>query len=191
MNATAISIALGLALLGTGAPAVAQPKLDTNETVFQSGSWFVVRATRARSDSVSCTGFYKSYRSIQLSQDMLLVKVSGGIEQIAIGFNGKLLPPRQPMAMENQLGAVVLAGPQFEQLQRSRTLRLEAVTGKGRANFDLKLQGLSDALANMAAGCPVPSTGQAAAAGTDCSLPLLARMRANGITEAQITASCR
>jgi hypothetical protein len=194
MKRLTFSVAAALCGLWTAPCALAQPKLSTNEPVYQSGNWFVVRTTKERSDVVACTGFYKSYRGIQLTQDTLIVKVTDDMQSVAIGFGDKMRAPRPPEDIEKEMRAVVFKGASFDQLRRAKRLKLEVLTTKGSSLHDLKLQGLNGALENIAAGCPEPDQPlrkKAQGAAESCSAPLMARMRANGITEAQIEASCR
>jgi hypothetical protein len=93
---------------------------------------------------------------------------------------------RPPTKLERQLGAVVIAGDQFEKLQASRRVALEIATTQKRRSMALRLPGLADALANIRSGCPLP----APAAGA-CSEPLVARMRANGVSAAQVERICK
>ena len=174
--------------------AMAQPRLATNEPVFKSGNWFVVRTTKERSDAVACTGFYKSYRGIQLTQDSLIVKVADDMQSIAIGLGDRLRPARPPEEIEKELRAVVFRGDTFDQLRRAKRLKIEVLTAKGTSLHDLTLQGMRGALENIAAGCPAPDEPlrkKTQAPTETCSASLMARMRANGVTEPQVAAICR
>ena len=165
----------------------AQPQLATNDVVFKSGNWFVVRSVRARSDTVGCTGFYKSERDVQLGAEQLILKVPGKLRQIVVRFNDEIsLPSRPPTRAEMQLGAVVIGGDQFDKLQISRRLNVEITTKEKRSLVALRLQGLPEALINIRNGCPL-----AAKPAPLCTDPLIARMRANGVTAAQVEKICK
>jgi hypothetical protein len=175
-------------------PVHAQPQLQTNEPVFKSGNWYVVRTSKPRSDAVSCTGFYGTRKGIQLTQDSLMVRVSGEIQRVVISFGEKARPERAPQPVEKDMGAVVLTGDEFARMRRSKTLKIEVGTSQGPVTHELKMQGLTAALGNIADGCPVPAQrlGLPApeSAAPSCSSALLTRLRANGVTEKQIAASC-
>ncbi len=176
-----------LLLAGASCPGWAQPRLDTNDIVFKSGHWYVVRSVRARGDTIGCTGFYKSERDVQLSAEQLIVKVSGELSQVVVRFNDEMSAPlRPPTKLERQLGAVVIAGEQFEKLQTSRRVDLEIATTQKRRSVALRLQGLPQALANIREGCPLPAVPAGA-----CTEPLIARMRANGVSAAQVERICK
>lgn len=195
MKTIAASIALGLALSAAMPSAVGQPRLQTNEPVFRSGNWFVVRSTKENSTTVACTGFYKDRRGIQLSEDTLIVKVPDGIETVAIGYGDKMRPARPPEDIEREMRAVVFRGADFDRLKRTRIIKLEISTARGQLRHELNVQGINAALLNIASGCPVPAERIVAQPGSTsepaCTAALMARMRANGITEAQIAGSCR
>ena len=195
MKIATVSIAIGLALLGAMPQAAAQPKLQTNEPVFRSGNWFVVRSTKEGRDTVACTGFYKAHRGIQLSEDSLIVRVPDDVQDITIGYGDKMRPARPPEDIEKELRAVVFRGADFDRLRRTRIIKLEISTARGQIRHELNVQGINAALLNIASGCPVPAErlGGQPAGGADaaCTPALMARMRANGIAEAQIAASCR
>jgi hypothetical protein len=176
-----------LILAGASCPGWAQPRLDTNDVVFKSSNWYVVRSVRARGATIGCTGFYKSERDVQLSVEQLIVKVPGELREVVVRFNDEVSAPlRPPTKLERQLGAVVIAGEQFEKLQASRRLALEIATTQKRRSIALRLQGLPESLANIRDGCPLP----AKAAGA-CTEPLIARMRANGVSAAQVESICK
>jgi len=196
MKTAALFSLVLLALAGTGA-AQAQPRLGSNEPVFQSGPWFVVRSTKTGSSTAACTGFYKAHRGIQLSPDALILKFDGHLQQVTVSFNDKPGQPRALRDVEQQMNAVVFSGPDFEQLKKSRKATVDVETDRGHNSQQMALKGINDALENIAAGCPVPDeplragrgkTGSQAAA---CPPALMARMRANGISEEKIEASCR
>ncbi|TWO70555.1 hypothetical protein FN976_13390 [Caenimonas sedimenti] len=184
-----LRLAALLVLSGAWCPGWAQPQLATNEVVFKSGNWFVVRSARARSDTVGCTGYYKSERDVQLGADQLILKVPGKPRQIVVRFNDEVsLPSRAATKAEQQLGAIVIGGDQFEKLQTSRRLNVEFSSKEKRSQVALRLQGLPEALANIRNGCPPAAK---PAASSLCTEPLMARMRANGVTAAQVERICR
>jgi hypothetical protein len=174
-------------LLGVAAAALAQPQLSTNEVVFNSGNWYVVRSFRATSGKTGCTGFYQQQREVQLSSDELIVKVPGELRQVVIRFGDELSQPaRKPSKAEMQMGAVVIGGEQFDKLLTSRKLALEITTKTERTATVLRLNGLREALDNIRAGCPAPDRPVVI-----CSDALLERMRSNGVTPEQVKAICR
>jgi hypothetical protein len=184
-----LRLAALLVLSGACGPGWAQPQLATNDVVFKSGNWFVVRSVRARSDTIGCTGFYKSERDVQLGADQLILKVAGKPRRIVVRFNDEIsLPARAPTKAEQQLGAIVIGGDHFEKLQGSRRLNVEFTTKEKRSQVALRLQGLPEALANIRNGCPLAAK---PAPSSLCTEPLIARMRANGVTAAQVERICK
>lgn len=182
-----LRLAALLVLAGACGPGWAQPPLSTNEVVFKSGPWYVVRSVRPRSDTIGCTGFYKSERDVQLGTDQLILKVAGEPRQIVVRFNDEpSLPARAPTKAEKQLGAIVVDGEQFEKLQGSRRLNVEYTVKQKRSKVALRLQGLPEALTSIRNGCPT-----AARPASLCTDPLIARMRANGVTAEQVARICK
>lgn len=188
MDCRILRVAALSACLGAALPAaVAQPKLSSNEVVFTSGNWQVVRTTRARSDTVRCNGFYKSERTVQLTADSLIIKATD-VQQVVVRFDDELsLPARPPTEPEKSIGAVVLTGPDFDKLLTHKKLAVEISAPQGRTGVLLRLQGMPEALANIKAGCPAGSD----AGPQTCSDPLRARMKAAGVTEDQVLRICR
>jgi hypothetical protein len=195
MNPIAAFIAVGLALWAALPLAVAQPRLQTNEPVFRSGNWFVVRSTKENSATVACTGFYKDRRGIQLSEDTLIVRVPDDIQSVAVGYGDKMRPARPPEDIEKEMRAIVFRGADFDRLRRTKIIKLEISTARGQIQHELNVQGINAALLNIASGCPVPADRVLAQPGgtaeAACTPALMARMRANGVTEAQIAGICR
>jgi hypothetical protein len=181
------SIAAACVPLFLALPATAQPQLGTNEVVFKSSEWSVVRTTRSRSHTVNCTAFYRAERDIQLTADQLIVKVPPGLQQVVVRHGDELsLPPRPPTAAEKQLSAVVFSGDALRQALAARKLAVEVTTQQGRKAVLLRMKGASDAVANMRSGCAAPAKPLVL-----CTEPLRARMRENGVTPGQIDKICR
>lgn len=198
-NALVISIALALAAIA--APAVSQPGVQTNRATTRAGNWYVVRSTHKTTGDVACTGFYMGRPGVQLSKDSLIVKVPGELKSIGLRFGGEpARPARAPGKSEQQIGAVVLSGADFEQLRRSKTLGLEVVTSTTTASHTLELEGLGDALKNITAGCPLPPATKRAelaaqkarekAQAQRCSPQGIARMQERGMHELRIKSLC-
>ncbi|MBC5764929.1 hypothetical protein [Ramlibacter albus] len=174
------------AALGAALPAGAQPQLGSNEVVFKSSNWSVIRTVR-RSGAVACTGFYQDKRDIQLSEDALAVFFGNGLKQVVTRYGDDLSQaPRPPTAAEIDARSVVVTGPAFEKLVNHRRFAVEVETETGRKGVNLRLQGFPEALANIKQGCPVP--GQPVA--VMCPPQLLERMRANGVTADQVRKIC-
>jgi hypothetical protein len=177
-----IAMAAGLA---SAVPAgLAQPQFRSNEPVFQSGNWFVVRSSKPGSDQAACTGFYKSKTSVQLGPDSLLFQVPGQIESIALQYGKAVLPARAPRTIEKEVGAVVVSGAEFELARRSKVLDLKVATSTGNPWWSISLKGMSEAVDNIKAGCPAVSRGP-------CSALVLERMKEAQLTSAQIDGVCR
>ena len=181
-------------------PSAAIPA-PVNEPVFKSGNWFVVRTTKP-DGAVTCTAFYRAHREVQLSQDELIVKLPKAVDRVAVGYDGAPAPPRALDAAEQQMGAVVIRGAQFERLRQSRQLRFDVFGAEGKTSHDLQLAGIAQALDNIAAGCPEPPEGLRVRRGAsgigaqqpggigNCPARMVARMRANGVAEEKISARC-
>ena len=147
-------LALAFASAAWGQP---EGRQRSNQPVFRSGPWFVVRSVREGGNVVACTGFYRANRGVQLSKDSLVIKTRQQIRTVALGFDGKPMTAPRPLSeAEKQLGALAIAGDEFAQLALSCKLRLEFVTDQGPQKHDLELRGLKGALENINAGCPVP-----------------------------------
>jgi hypothetical protein len=163
-GAVAASLVMGAAVAGaqTGGamPAVPPnlaPAVRANTPVFQSGHWFVLRSVREQGSVVACTGFYRGHRGVQLSKDMLIIKSPVALKSVALGFDAAPMRPARPMqSVEEQMGAVVIAGDDFAQLKKSTRLRIDAVTDQGTGSHELDLQGLAETVKNIESGCPLP-----------------------------------
>lgn len=90
----------------------------------------------------------------------------------------------------------MIEGTEFTQALDTNRLRVQVITlVRGVAMEDLDITGIRSAVEHIRAGCPA-STGSesiarpAAPAEIACPEPLLARLRAAGVTEQQISAAC-
>lgn len=194
-------VSIALALASVAVPGMTQPGAQTNRTVYRAGNWFVVRSTHDTTGAVACTGFYMGLGAVQLSKENLILRVPGEIKSIGLRF-GEQPPraPRPPEASEKQIGAVMLAGPDFEALRRSKTLGIEVATAQGGGRHTLQLEGLDAALKNINDGCPLtPAAKQAERAAKQareraiaarCAPAGVERMRARGVPEWRIKADC-
>jgi hypothetical protein len=198
---TAFLISIALAMAGIAAPGVAKPGTQANRTVHRAGNWFVVRSTNDTTGTVGCTGFHMGDSGVQLSKETLILKIPGELKTIALRFDGQ--PPRAsrpPEASEKQVGAVVLAGADFEQLRRGKTLGLDVVTAQGPSSHTLQLEGLDAALKNINDGCPLTPAAKRAelaekkarakAEAERCSPKGIARMREKGLPDLRIKSAC-
>jgi hypothetical protein len=198
---TAFLISIALAMASIAAPGVAQSGTQTNRTVHRTGNWFVVRTAHNTTGAVSCTGFYMGHPGVQLSKETLILKVPGELKTIALRFDGQTpRAPRPPEASEKQIGAVVLAGADFEQLRRGKTLGLDVVSAQGPGSHTLQLEGLDAALKNINDGCPLTPAvkradvaakkARAKAEAERCSPKGIARMREMGMHDLRIKSAC-
>jgi hypothetical protein len=197
----AFLITIALALAGIAAPGVAQPGTQTNTTVFRAGNWYVVRSTHNTTGAVGCTGFYMGHPGVQLSKESLIVRVPGEIKSIGMRFGDEpARAARTPQAAEKQIGAVVLAGADFDQLRKGKTLALDVTTAQGRGNHTFQLAGLDGALKNINDGCPLTQAAKRAERAAQktrekvqaerCSPKGIARMQEMGIHELRIRSAC-
>lgn len=198
---TAFVISIALALAGAALPAASQPGVQTNRAAFRAGNWFVVHSAHKTTGEVACTGFYMGRPGVQLSKDSLIVKVPGELKSIGLRFGDQSArPARAPEKSEQQIGAVVLSGADFEQLRNSKTLGLEVVTSTTSASHTLELEGLRAALKNINEGCPLPPATKRAelaaqkarekAQAERCSPQGIARMQERGLHELRIKSMC-
>jgi hypothetical protein len=198
---TAIFVPLAIALATLTSPAEAQQSTQTRNIVLRAGNWYVVRSNQTASGAVACSGFYMGQDGVELRKDKLVVKLPGEPKSIGLRFGDE--PPRAPRAPdanERQTGAVVLAGADFEQLRRSKSVSLDVATAQGRANPTLKLEGLNAAVKSIDAGCPVPAASVRAeralqkkrekALAERCSPAGIARMREQGLNDLRIMSAC-
>lgn len=198
---SAFLITIALALASFAAPGLTQPGVQTNRTVYRAGNWFVVRATHNATGAVSCTGFYMGQGGVQLSKENLIFRVPGEIKSVGLRFDEQ--PPRAsrpPGASEKQIGAVMLAGPDFEELRRGKTLGIDVTTAQGRGSHTLQLEGLDAALKNINDGCPLTPAARRAevaakkardrAMALRCAPAGIERQRASGVPDWRIQADC-
>ena len=136
--------------------AFSQPPERPNTPVFRSGPWFVVRSVRA-GEAVSCTGFYRANRHVQLSKDMLVIQTGDEVKGVAFGFDDQPMgAQRPPSTGEKDAKSVAFTGEDFAKLAKSRKVRIEEATPQGTMRHELELNGLAGALENINAGCPLP-----------------------------------
>lgn len=179
-------------------PGLAQP---SSKTVYRSGNWYVVRSTQPVTGAVACTGFYMGQGGVQLGRDSLLIKTADEVKSVSLRFGEQ--PARAARALdpnERQMGAVMVAGADFELMRRGKSLALELVTAKGNESHSLKLEGLDAALKNIDAGCPLPAASaraeraqqqaRAKAQASRCTPEGVEKQRAMGVPEWRIAARC-
>lgn len=162
---------------------------------FKSGNWSVYRSIDSMKDTVNCTGVYKENYGIQLTDDTLFITVKGGLESVTLRFGDKSAHDlRLATEMEKKVGSIIISGADFAELLDSNRLRVQASTLiRGLANEDLDLSGLSQAVSNIKAECPIQASAggeRKAEKAAVCSDVLLSRMRSQGLKESQILAIC-
>lgn len=172
--------------------------LKDAKATFKVGNWSVLRSTNTMTDKVSCTGIYKSNFGIQLVEDQLFVKITGGIQSVTLRFGENPAQSlRLPQDMEKKIGSVVIDGSDFRQALETTRLRLQVLTLiRGMATEDLDTTGIQAAVEHIKAGCPAPSDGVVVPkpnvpAETVCSEILRSRLQSAGVTDAQISVACR
>src|SRR5437868_3420359 len=89
-RSTTFSLGLALAAAAGFSIAWAAP---VNEPVYRSGNWYVVRTTQP-DGAIACTGFYRAHREVQLTQDTLIVKLQGKVDQVMVGYDGQAATAR-------------------------------------------------------------------------------------------------
>jgi hypothetical protein len=197
----AFLISIALALAGIAAPGIAQPGVQTNRTVLRAGNWYVVRSTHKVTGAVACTGFYIGNPGVQLTKESLVLRVPGEIKSIGMRIGDRpARAARAPQPTEKQMGAVVLAGADFDQLRQNKTLALDVTTAQGRDSHTLQLDGLAAALKNINDGCPLTQAAKRAERAAEkarakaeaerCSPQGIARMKESGMHELRIRSAC-
>lgn len=178
-------------------PCNAQSLKDGQPTL-KTGNWTVVRSIDPMTDKVSCTGIYKTDYRVQLSEKALFVNISGGLQYVILRFgDSPPQPMRLPQAIEKDTGAVMIDGADFTQALNTTRLRVEVLTlVRGLKREDLDITGIQSAIEHIRAGCPAstgvdPVARPPTPAEPICPEPLLSRLRAAGVTTAQINAACR
>ncbi len=182
------------------APGMTQ-EARSGRAVFRSGDWYVVHSTQKATGAVACTGYQIGHPGAQLGKDSLSVKIAGEPKSIVLRFGDEpARAPRPAQKAEAQAGAVMLAGADFEQLRRSKTMELDVATAQGRVRETLNLGGLDATLKNIDAGCPLPAAlvraerkaqlAREKAAKARCEPAGVARMREKGVPEWRIAATC-
>jgi hypothetical protein len=195
---TAFLVSLALVLSTAAAPAMTQ---QSNRTVLRAGNWYVVRSTQPVTGTVACTGFYMGQSGVELSKDSLIVRVPGDINSVGLRFGEEPARSLRPAEKtERQIGGVMLAGADFKQLRRSKTLSLDVTTAQGRTSHTLQVEGLDAALKNIEDGCPLTPASlraeravrqaRAKAEAAKCTPAGIARMREKGYPEVRIVATC-
>ena len=196
---TAVKVVVASILLSAFS---AQADLKTATTAFSSGNWKVLRDKDAMTDKTDCTGIYKSDFGIQLTEDTLFIRVTGGIESVTLRFGeDQPKPLRLATKMEKDIRSVILTGTEFDQLQNASRLRYQFSTlVSGLKTGEIDLTGFTPALENIKEGCPVQqsapspeSTSQDTNSqiGALCTATLVARMRQQGLRSTQIHAICK
>jgi hypothetical protein len=156
MRAMKFIVVAAALLIGTCVSAETAER--SNQPVYRSGPWLVVRSVREGGDVVACTGFYRANRRVQLSKDMLVVKTAEEVKSVAFGFDDAPLgAPRPLTAGENDLKAIAFMGDDFTKLAHSKKLRIEVQTAQGVMRHELELNGFAGALDDIDKGCPVPA----------------------------------
>jgi hypothetical protein len=178
-------------------PTGAQGLKDAKPTL-KTGNWTVLRSVDTMTDKVSCTGIYKSNYGVQLAQDKLFVRISGGIQSVTLRFGEN--PPqnlRLAQDMEKKVNSVIIEGSEFRQVLETARLRVQVLTLiRGVATEDLDTTGIQAAVEHIHAGCPQQAEGAAGSkpagsADSSCPEALVARLRAAGVTDQQIATACR
>lgn len=180
------------------APASHAQSLKNGQTAFRSGNWTVIRSTDTMTDKVSCTGMYKANNGIQLGANAMYVTTRGGIQGITLRFgDSPARPMRLPQKMEKDVNAVIIDGNEFLEAVQSNRLRLEVLTlVRGVSTEDLDITGVQSAFDSIRSGCPLQSDAEAiprsvTTGDSKCVESLISRMRAAGITDAQISSACK
>jgi len=148
-------------------------------------------------DKTNCTGIYKENYGIQLVRDSLYIQIQGGIQSVTLRFGEN--PPkgmRLASKIEKDVGTVIISGNDFSELGQTARLRLQVLTlVRGIVNEDLDTTGIQAAVENINSGCPVQAEAKkvqsTATPNSLCSDQLISRMRANGLTDAQIRNICQ
>ncbi len=186
-----------LLMFGTTLPCSAQGLKDA-KTTLKTGNWTVLRSTDTMTDRVSCTGIYKSNSGIQLVQDRMFVGIAGGIRSVTLRFGEN--PPqslRLPQDIEKKVNSVIVEGAEFRQALDTTRLRVQVLTlVRGVTTEDLDTTGIQAAVEHIRAGCPLQADGGVGAKPSStpesaCLEPLIARLRAAGVSEQQIATACR
>ncbi len=198
---TAILVPFAIALATLTSLAESQQSTPTRNVVLRAGNWYVVRSSQTAPGAPACAGFYMGQDGVELGKDKLVVKLPGEPKSIGLRFGDEPpRAPRAPEANERQARAVVLAGPEFEQLRRNKSVALDVTTAQGRANPTFQLEGLNAAVKSIDAGCPVPAATVRAqravqkarekAQAQRCSPAGIARMREQGLNDLRIMSAC-
>lgn len=167
------------------------------------GNWSVFRSVDTMTDKVSCTGIYKSNYGVQLTPNTLYVKILGGIQSVTLRFGeDSAQPMRLPQKLEKDVNTVIIDGREFTQVLESNRIRLQVLTlVRGVATEDLDTTGIQTAIDHIRIGCPVSSSATTPSpiaalvpvvleTEIRCSEQLVGRLKAAGVTEKQINASC-
>src|SRR5512133_2824837 len=134
---TAWLLPVSIVLAALAAPVFPQPaptEPPPRRTVHRDGDWYVVRSIQRGTGQAICTGFYMGHAGVQLSKDSLIIRTPGELQSIGLRYGDEPAPAaRPPSASEKQIGAVMIAGPDFDKLRRAKTLGLDVRTSQQHA----------------------------------------------------------
>lgn len=123
-----------------------------------AGNWRVERSVDSMTDEVTCTGYHKENRGIQLTPDILFISVPGSLRSINLRYGSNPAHElRVPSSIEVQMGAVDIHGDEFREALETNRIRGSFLTVfKDIVSLDLNTTGIAAAYDHVHAGCPIP-----------------------------------
>lgn len=194
-----VLLTLFTTLLFTLTAQSANASMKNAKVALISGSWKVLHDKDIMTDKTTCTGIYKDNYGVQLSDDILFIKVPGGIQSVTLRFGDEPAEPlRLPTKMEKEIGVIMIEGHEFKKLKSVSKLRYQSATlVKGVESGELDLTGFAEALKSIENKCPLdasssvtPSKENKAGVGSLCNSTLVNRMQEAGVKQSEIEAIC-
>ena len=198
-----MSFAVALLMFAAVCTNTAAQGIKAGELTLKNGNWTVYRSINKMTDAVVCTGIYKDDTKVQLSDSVLFLKVTGGVDGITLRFGDKeARRSRLASTVEKKLSAVEMDGADFAEFLSTNRLRGSVLTLiRGVAEIDLDTTGAQEAVDHMRDRCPIPPPPVVSAAKAPieiakevrvpvCSTDLITKLRASGVTASQVAKAC-
>jgi hypothetical protein len=124
-----------------------------NQIPANIGNWRIKKDADQMSDQPSCLAFLDRNSQVQLYHDTFFIGLRGrgGIQSITLRFDDKPAQPmRIPSRIEKELSSINFTRSEFDELQRSKRLRVEVSTVLNHIwRDDIDLNGHLDALEQL------------------------------------------
>jgi hypothetical protein len=146
-------------------------------------------------DKTVCTAIYKGDYGIQLTDHALFIHINGGPQGFRLRFDDDPAGPlKLATDIQKKIDVIEVDGSNFTRLLDAHRLRYDVTTiiGSGQEG-DLDVTGVAEAVQNISNGCPgeaVEAAATPAKASPGCSEHAKQRLKAKGMTDADIAQIC-